>query len=97
MSDGIIEKFTLKLNNKAFGEGFISFLLVTTKKDLPSVFFSNKYVKESFGITGEYDLIIKLKFKDVEEFNDYIISLRKYPSIQKTLTMVVTITIKEEI
>lgn len=97
IKDGIIEKFTLKLNNKAFGEGFIAFLLIITKKDLPSIFFANRHIKEVFGITGEYDIILKLKFKDVEEFNDYIINLRKFPSIQKTLTMVVTTTIKEEI
>jgi len=97
VKEGVIEKFTLKLNNKAFGEGFIAFLLITTKKNIPAAFFDDKHVKEVFGITGEYDLIIKLKFKDVEEFNDYIINLRKVPAIEKTLTMVVTTTIKEEI
>ena len=66
-------------------------------KNIPAAFFDNKRIKEVFGITGEYDLIIKLKFKDVEEFNDYIINLRKVPAIEKTLTMVVTMTIKEEI
>ena len=79
VKEGVIEKFTLKLNNKAFGEGFIAFLLITTKKNLPAVFFENKYIKEVFGVTGEYDLILKLKFKDVEEFNNYIINLRKFP------------------
>ncbi len=96
VKENVIEKFTLKLNNKAFGEGFIAFLLMTTKKDLPNLFFTNKHIKEVFGVTGEYDLIVKLKFKDVEEFNDYIIKLRK-SAIEKTLTMVVTTTIKEEI
>ena len=71
--------------------------MITTKKNIPAAFFDNKRIKEVFGITGEYDLIIKLKFKDVEEFNDYIINLRKVPAIEKTLTMVVTTTIKEEI
>jgi len=96
VKEGVIERFTLKLNNKAFGEGFIAFLLITAKKKIPDSFFNNNHIKEVFGITGEYDLILKLKFKDVEEFNDYIINLRK-SSIQKTLTMVVTTTIKEEI
>ena len=97
VSDGIIEKFTLKLNNKSFGEGFITFILITTKKDLPHNFFLDNRIKDVFGVTGEYDLILKMKFKDVEEFNDYIIKLRKNQFIQKTLTMVVTTTIKEEI
>ena len=58
---------------------------------------SDKHVREFFGITGEYDLFLKLKFRDVEEFNDFIIKFRKEPSIQTTLTMVVTANVKEEI
>jgi DNA-binding Lrp family transcriptional regulator len=93
----IIEKFTVKLNNKSIGENFIVFMFLTTSKDLENTFFNNKYIKEVFGITGEYDLILKLKFKDIEEFNKYIISLRKNTAIIKTQTMIATIDIKEEI
>ena len=96
--EGIIEKFTLKLNNKAMGEGFIVFMLIKTK---PSAMLDklvhDRHVKEFFGVTGEYDLILKLKFKDVDEFNDFIIKFRKEQSIQTTLTMVVTANVKEEI
>ncbi len=95
---GVIEKFTIKLNNRAVGEGFIVFVLIKTK---PAVMLdkvvSNKHVKEFFGVTGEYDLLMKLKFKDVEEFNDFIIRFRKEQAIQTTHTMVVTANIKEEI
>lgn len=94
----IIEKFTVKLNNKAVGEGFIVFMLIKTKPSaMLDKFISNEYVKEFFGITGEYDLLLKLKFKDVEEFNDFIIKFRKEQPIQTTLTMVVTTNVKEEI
>lgn len=95
---GVIEKFTLKLNNKAVGESFIVFMLVKTK---PSAVLdrivNNKHVKGFFGVTGEYDLLLKLKFKDVGEFNDFVIRFRKEQSIQTTLTMVVTAEVKEEI
>jgi len=95
---GVIERFTLKLSNKAVGEGFIVFMLVKTK---PSAVLerivNSKHVKEFFGVTGEYDLLLKLKFKDVEEFNDFVIRFRKEQSIQTTLTMVVTAEVKEEI
>jgi DNA-binding Lrp family transcriptional regulator len=95
--DNVIEKFTVKLNNQAVGENFIVFLFVTTSRDLDSTFFNNKHIKEVFGITGEYDLVLKLKFKDIEEFNKFIISLRKNTAIKKTQTMIATIGIKEEI
>ncbi len=94
---GVIEKFTVKLDNKAVDENFIVFLLITTSEDLPPLFFQNKHIKDVFGITGEFDLILKLKFKDIEEFNDYLIKLRKNKTIQKTMTMVVTTNIKEEL
>jgi len=94
----IIEKFTLKLNNKAVGEGFIVFMLIKTKPSaILDKIVNNKHVREFFGITGEYDLLLKLKFKDVEEFNDFIIRFRKEPLIQTTLTMVVTADVKEEL
>ena len=97
LREGIIEKFTLKLNNEKVGENFIVFLLVTTRKDLPSIFFKNEHIKEVFGITGEYDLILKLKFSDINEFNSYLINLRKNEIIEKTLTMVATTMLKEEL
>lgn len=97
IKNDIIEKFTLKLNNKAVGQDFVVFMHITTNQDLPKSFFNNRFIKEAFGITGEYDLLIKLKFRDISEFNDYIISLRKNKSISKTITNVVTANIKEEL
>ncbi|MCH8067009.1 MAG: Lrp/AsnC family transcriptional regulator [Nanoarchaeota archaeon] len=95
----VIEKFTIKLNNKAIGENFIAFLLIkgTTSDYINNKFLNTKNVKEVFGVTGEYDVMVKLKFKDVEEFNDFIISFRKeMKGVGATLTMVVTANIKEE-
>ena len=94
---GAIEKFTLKLNNEAIGENFIVFMLVNTTKDLDIKTVHNNHIKELFGVTGEYDLIIKLKFKDVREFNDFVIDFRKKEGVKETLTMVATIGLKEEI
>lgn len=96
----IIEKFTIKLNNKAVGENFIVFMLVkgSTSEYLDNKIINNNNFKEVFGITGEYDLLIKLKFKDVEEFHNFILNFRKdKKEIQSTLTMVVTANLKEEI
>jgi len=97
VSDKVIEKFTVKLNNKAVDESFIVFMFVTTKSDLEDSFFHNSHIKESFGITGEFDLFLKLKFKDIHDFNDYILKIRKNKNIAKTMTMIATIDIKEEI
>ena len=97
IKNNIIEKFTLKLNNKAVEEDFIVFMFISTSEDLLPVFFKNQHIKEAFGVTGEYDLLVKLKFRDISQFNDYIINLRKNKSITKTITHVVTTNIKEEL
>ncbi len=94
---GVIERFTLKVNHKRFGDSFVAFMLLTTSNEVPQEFIAGNQVREVFGITGEYDLVLKLRFKGVEEFNDFVLNLRKHPYIRKTLTMVVTASIKEEI
>ncbi len=94
---GIIEKFTLKLNNTAVGENFIVFIFIASEELIPKKAFDNKHIKEVFGITGEYDLLIKAKFKDIEEFNDFLLDFRKEYGLKKTLTQIATVNIKEEV
>ncbi len=95
----VIEKFTVKLNNKEVNEGFIVFLLIKTKPSasIDETIISSKHVKEVFGITGEYDLLLKLKFKDIEQFNSFILKFRKEQKVVTTLTSIATLTLKEEI
>jgi DNA-binding Lrp family transcriptional regulator len=97
--DGVINRFTIKLNNSAIEEDFIVFMMIKTKPNvlLDSKIINNKHVKEVFGTTGEYDLLLKLKFKDVQEFNDFIIKFRKEQQVETTLTMVATANVKEEL
>ncbi len=100
IENDIIEKFTIKLNNKAIRENFIVFMLVKggTTEYIDNKLLNNKHIKEVFGITGEYDILIKLKFAGVEEFHDFIINFRKEKKeIQSTLTMIATTNLKEEI
>lgn len=97
---GVIERFTVKLNNKEVNENFIVFMLVKgeTSNYITKKFIQNKFVREIFGVTGEFDVIMKLKFSDIEEFNKFIMDFRKQlPAVYSTVTMVVTTTIKEEL
>ena len=100
IEEGVIEKFTIKLNNKLAGEDFIVFMLVkgTTSDYIDAKTLNSPHVKEIFGITGEYDLLIKLKFRNVEEFHEFILNFRKNKKeITSTMTMVVTANLKEEL
>ena len=96
----VIEKFTIKLNNNEVGENFIVFILVKggTSEYIDNQILNNEHVKEVFGITGEYDMLIKLKFGNIEEFHKFILDFRRRKKeIQSTLTMIVTANLKEEI
>ncbi len=97
LRNNVIEQFTVKLDNKAVGENFIAFMFVSSEREIPSAVFSDPHIKEVFGITGEYDLLLKLKFQDVDEFNGFVIRFRKETGVKKTLTMVSTVNIKEEL
>ncbi|NOZ80694.1 MAG: Lrp/AsnC family transcriptional regulator [DPANN group archaeon] len=94
-SSGVIERFTIKLDPEQIGEGFVVFVLLSTSEDLDPAFFRRPEVKEAQGVTGEYDLLLKLKFPDVSAFNRFLIDFRKDKRITKTVTMVGTITLKE--
>ena len=97
IEDKVIEKFTIQTNDKKIGEAFIVFILINSNKELPNVFFKQKCIKDVFGVTGGYDLTMKCKFSNINEFNEFILELRKLPEITNTLTMVSTIKIKEEL
>jgi DNA-binding Lrp family transcriptional regulator len=97
--EGIIEKFTVKLNDEKLGRNLVVFMLISGAMDkyLDDKAMIDPCIQEIHGITGEYDLLMKLKFKDMKEFNKFIIEFRdKYSdSISKTITMVQTVSLKE--
>jgi DNA-binding Lrp family transcriptional regulator len=97
VKEKVIERFTVKLDNKAVGEDFIVFMQISASQQLPDEFFDDSCIKESFMTTGEYDLLLKLKFRDISEFNKFLSSLRKNKMIAKITTTVATQNIKEEL
>jgi DNA-binding Lrp family transcriptional regulator len=100
IENDVIEKFTVKLNDDKMDEGFASFMLISGSPEryLDEKILKNQQVKGIYGITGEYDLLIKMKFKDMSAFNEFLLDFRENYSkhISKTLTMVQTVKLKEE-
>lgn len=97
LENKVIENFTIKTNDKELKEDFIVFILINSNEEIPNVFFKKSCIKDVFGITGSYDLVMKCKFKDIVEFNEFILELRKQKEVKDTVTMVSTIKIKEEL
>lgn len=98
--EGVIERFTVRVNPVSMGEDFVVFVLVS---GLPERFadewlLKNRHVAEAFGVTGEFDLLLKLRFSGKLEFNDFILEFReRYKrSITRTVSMIETVTLKRD-
>ncbi|MEM0233050.1 MAG: Lrp/AsnC ligand binding domain-containing protein [Candidatus Nezhaarchaeales archaeon] len=51
-------------------------------------------VKEVYGITGEYDLLIKLQARSIREFSEILGAIGSMTGVAKTYTMLVVDRIK---
>lgn len=98
--DGTIRRFTIDLDDKKVGLNFTVYMLIAGKLDryLDKEIIGNPNLVELSGITGEYDLLMKLKFHDMDEFNAFLIQFRERyaDKVSKTITMVQTIGLKDE-
>ncbi len=65
--NGYIKKFTVITDDEKVQRGLTAFIFLTSKKELPASFFQNQNIVQAYGITGEFDLLLKTKFKDVSE------------------------------
>ena len=94
----VIEGYSVKLNEKIMERDFTVYMLVngSTGNYLEREFLQKKEVIEVSGITGEYDLIIKMQFSNISNYNDFLTIFRKKygPDIKQTVTMVRTEKIK---
>ncbi|TFF83745.1 Lrp/AsnC family transcriptional regulator [Candidatus Thorarchaeota archaeon] len=97
---GYIEKFTTVLDPKRLDRGTLAFILVTVTYRVPGgskVISQRDFCKDIAGhrlvqavhvLSGEYDVLLKVRAKDIEEMNRFIVDfLRKKPAVDKTLTM----------
>ena len=97
-STKVIEGYSVKINEKIMERDFTVYILVngSTGNYLEKEFLKKKEVIEVSGITGEYDLIIKMQFSNISNYNNFLTKFRiKYSSdIKQTVTMVRTEKIK---
>jgi len=98
--EGIIKGYTVILDNKKLGKNITAFILINVVYNLP-----NKKIKQEelakeikkFGVVEEInilaggaDIIAKVRTKDIEELNEFVIRrLRSIDGIDKTQTMIV--------
>ena len=96
----VIRRFTIEVDEEAIGASLVVFILISGDlgRYLDDDFLRQAPVLEIFGITGEFDLLMKLRFSGMAQFNKFLIDFReRYSgSVHKTVTMVATAQLKEE-
>lgn len=99
--DGVIEKYVALLSDEKLKTEIVGFILIrgrTTRylDKMPSL-FADPYVAEIRGVTGDYDMLIKTRFRSIKEFSEFLINLREQLSedIFETKTLISTVKLKE--
>lgn len=97
--EGVIDRYVAILDEEKIGCDLVCFVFVSGKPKfhLDAETTGDPHVVEAWGVTGEYDVLLKCRFRDQKEFSRFIVDLRKrYEStINKTETVIATAKIKE--
>ncbi len=107
---GIIKEYKTVLDSKKLGKGTTAFIFVSfgyhpfgTEKSLDQREIAKKIAKfpevqELHVITGDWDMLIKIKAKDVDDAGKFVVDkLRKIEGIEKTLSCMVYDAVKESL
>lgn len=103
---GVIKDYRAMLDEKKVGFGVTAFIMASTEyikgertfqRNIGERVSALPYVLETHTLSGDWDLIIKVKFKDVYELGKFVNErIRTLPGISKTVTMVSIDEIKED-
>jgi Lrp/AsnC family transcriptional regulator for asnA, asnC and gidA len=99
--EGVIDKFTLSVDNGLLGYDHLAFIGINTRPGLADQIteeLSNiEEVMEVHEMHGRFDLFVKIRAKDLNRTRDIIENrIRKLPNIVETELMTVLKTKKEE-
>jgi len=96
----IIKGYTIVLSPEQLNRETLAFILVTIRYRVPgrkTVLSQREFCQEIAGhplvqsvhvLSGEYDVLLKVRTKNIEEMNHFIVDfLRELPAVDKTLTM----------
>ncbi|HVL86536.1 MAG TPA: Lrp/AsnC family transcriptional regulator [Candidatus Thermoplasmatota archaeon] len=104
-SNGTIRKYTLVPNYERIGEATTAFVFIShdqsqgvSQGELAKKISEIQGVYEVHLISGDWDLLVKVRGKDVESIGRMVLErLRPFPGVGKTLTSTVFQTMKEEV
>lgn len=99
--EGIIRKYTVKLDNAKLGRNFVAYILVSvdlallkqkhkTQHDLANELMKFYFIERADIVTGGTDMVVIMRVKDVEEFDECLLNkLQVIEGIDKTQSLIV--------
>lgn len=98
-SRGIIRRFTLELNPEKLDLDVTIIVLVRVEgpyiREVEGELSKHPNVVALYDVTGEYDVVVIAKFKNMKEVDGFIKGLLRDRRIQRTVTSVALNTVKE--
>ena len=96
---GIIRRYTIEVDHEKLGNDFLAFVLVKggPEKYLEGGFLGRAEVEGAYPVTGEHDLLLKLRFRSMKEFNRFLVEFRERyrKNVRETLTLVALGSLKD--
>lgn len=101
--EGVIKKFTVELDYAKLGKPTTAFILVSfmpgyhlSQKELARKISSLPDVEEVHLITGEWDIIVKVRGSSIQEIGDLVVEkIRMMEGVARTVTCAILYTAKE--
>lgn len=93
-SEGIIQRYTIVIDKAKLGRKMVAHILIKCLPKTDHIALLEKIMKHGFvedgsALAGEYDLLFKVRIKDIEELNELVLRhLRTYDEISQTETMI---------
>jgi Lrp/AsnC family transcriptional regulator for asnA, asnC and gidA len=91
--NGVIKAYTIVINPEVLGRKMVAFVMIkaTQKADQAALLYQiskHDLVQEGSMLTGEFDLIFKVRVKDMDELNGFVVKyLRTIDEVAETRTM----------
>ncbi len=93
-SSGIISRYTVQVDAKLIGKPILAIVLLVVQNynqvsELFDFIQEQPNIVECYAITGEYDYLIKVYAKDVEDLENTLLTLKEKRCVSKSQTMFV--------
>jgi Lrp/AsnC family leucine-responsive transcriptional regulator len=101
-ASGIVEKYTIIINNKKLNRGLTAFMFVSMEtpkhgEDLVALAQAEDAIIECYYLVGDYDYLLKIITKDTETLESILHKVKSVNGIMKTKTMVSLTTVKNNL